>query len=75
MSVLFPKQIWSCIANFLFIQGIHEKSHFPTILISLNSAVVCHWEGLRSGRKFAKVEEKSESLLSKPKNDGNIQLF
>lgn len=51
MSVLFPKQIWSCIANFLLIHGIQEKSHFPTIFISLISAVVCHWEVLTGGRE------------------------
>lgn len=67
LSVLFPKQILSCIVNFLFVLGVQESSHFSTILISQTSTVTRHKEVLTGGQ----VEGKSESLQAQ--NDGNAK--
>lgn len=70
LSVLFPKQILSCIANFLFILDIHKKSHFLKILIRLISHVSQGTADRKSENKFAKSRERV-----RPMNDGSAQIF
>lgn len=68
LSVFFPTQILSCIANFsVRMLAVQANSHFSTITISRASAVTRHRGVLTGGQ----VEGKSEPLQAQ--NDGNAK--